>query len=121
MLAPADLYKVFGIPDEPSIGVAGSGEYNFEDNNLDCYKLYDYKQTIMFHGLNRDDEYYTKPKNMRKPLHLRKKKYPSVEEFWNSTEPVKFKLAADERADLGKFRRWFKAQMATVDKLEQSF
>ena len=114
-MAPADLWKVFGQPDEPSIGITSTGEYNFEDNNLDCYKLYDYKLTDAFRGLNRDDEYYTKPKNMGKPIHKRKRKYPSVEEFWSSLEPVEFKLAADERADLGRFRRWFRSQMALVN------
>ena len=115
MLAPADLWRVFGMPDEPQNPVNGTGEYNFEDNNLDCYKLYDYKQTDHFHGPNREDDFYTRPKNLRKPIHKRKRKYPSVEEFWNLTEPVEFKLAADERADLSKFRRWFRKQMETLD------
>lgn len=57
-LAPADLIKVLGIPDRPQHGIFSTGEYNFEDNNLDCYKLYDYKQTDLYRGLNREDEYY---------------------------------------------------------------
>ena len=121
MLAPADVWKVFGMPDEPTIGIFGTGEYNFEDNNLDCYKLYDYKQTDLYHGLNREDEYYTTPKNMRKPIHKRKKKYPSVEEFWKSTEPVEFKLTADEDADVRRFKRWFRSQMKTLVESELSF
>ena len=108
MVAPADLWRVFGMPDEPQNPVTGTGEYNFEDNNLDCFKVYDYKQTDHFHGLNREEDYYTKPKNMSKKFHLRKRPYPTVEEFWNSEEPVEFKLAADEKADLGRFRRWFR-------------
>ncbi len=42
-LAPADLWKVFGQPDKPTLGIVSTGEFNFEDNNLDCFKLYDYK------------------------------------------------------------------------------
>lgn len=45
-IAPSLLLKIFGIPDEPAFGLVSTGEYNFEDNNLDCYKLFDYKQTI---------------------------------------------------------------------------
>ena len=41
--APALLEKIFGIPDAPSMGIVSTGEFNFEDNNLDCYRLYDYK------------------------------------------------------------------------------
>lgn len=81
-IAPADLKKLFGVPDPPSLGIMGTGEYNFEDSNLDCFRLFDFKQTDMFHGLNREDEFYTGPKNMRKPLHKRKRKWPSVEQFW---------------------------------------
>ena len=121
LLAPATVWKVFGMPDEPTIGIHGTGEYNFEDNNLDCYKLYDYKQTDLYHGLNREEEWYTSPKNMAKPLKKRKVKYPSVDEFWNSTEPVEFKLAADEQADLRRFKRWFRSQFKTLADTEDTF
>ena len=94
------------------MGIVGTGEFNFEDNNLDCFKLYDYKQTDLFHGLNREDEFYEKPANLRKPMHKRKRKWPSVKEFWESTEPCEFKLAADEYADLRRFKRWFKKIMS---------
>lgn len=110
-LAPADLIKVLGIPDRPTHGVFSTGEFNFEDNNLDCYKLYDYKQTDLFHGLNREDEYYQTPRNLRRPIHKRKRAWPTVEEFWKSTEPIQFKLCADEYADVRRFKRWFRAMM----------
>ena len=89
--------------------MVSTGEYNFEDNNLDCYKLFDYKQTDLFHGLNREDEYYTSAKNMRKPHHKRKRKWPTVEEFWASEEPTEWKLSADEYSDVPRFKRWFRA------------
>jgi hypothetical protein len=30
------------------------------------------------------------------PLHSRKQKYPTIQEFWESTEPKTFKLSADD-------------------------
>ena len=79
LIAPSLLLKVFGIPDAPGYQVVSTGEFNFEDNNLDCYKLFDYKQTDFYHGLNREDDYYTSPRNLRKPFHKRKRQWPNVE------------------------------------------
>lgn len=87
MIAPATLIKAFGMPEETRIFVEGTGEYNFEDNNLDTYCLFDYKKTDFYHGPNREDEFYTSAKNLRKPHHKRKKKWPTIEEFWTCTEP----------------------------------
>lgn len=42
-LPPALLKRAFGSPDSTTIGFAGSGCYDFEDNNLDVYRLFDYK------------------------------------------------------------------------------
>ena len=111
MVPPALLVRLFGIPDQPTYGIVSTGEYNFEDNNLDLYRLFDYKQTDLFHGLNREDDYYTTARNMRKPEHKRKRKQPSVEEFWTSDEPVVFKLHASEKSDVKRFKRWFRAQI----------
>ena len=108
LIAPKHLRHTFGIPDHPRDGIWCTGEYHFEDNNLDLYKLYDYKQTDLFHGLNRDDEYYTTEKNLRKPHHKRKRKWPTIEEFWDLEEPVVFKLAADSYADVPRFKRWMR-------------
>lgn len=119
-IAPSDLIKVFGMPDQPSFAIVSTGEFNFEDNNLDCYKLFDYKQTIVYRGLNREDDYYLNAKNMRRPLHRRKKPWPTVEEFWTSTEPKEFKLTADEYADKRRFRRWFNAMLRQGVEAEQS-
>jgi len=60
------------------MGIVGTGEFNFEDNNLDCFKLYDYKQTDLFHGLNREEEFYLQPRNLRKASHKRKRMWPTV-------------------------------------------
>lgn len=121
LVAPKHLRHTFGVPDQPEIGIWCTGEYHFEDNNLDLYKLFDYKQTDLYHGYNRDDEYYTSAKNMRKPHHRRKRKWPTVDEFWELEEPVIFKLAADSNTDLRRFKRWFRAQLKVSAENEQSF
>ena len=58
---------------------------------------------------------------MRKPIHKRKRQYPTVDDFWNSEEPAEFKMACDQHADFGKFRRWFKAQLKRGETMEKSF
>ena len=93
----------------------------FEDNNLDMYHLFDYKQTDVYHGLNREDEYYHNPKNLRKPFHKRKRKWPTVKEFWESTDPMLFKLVADDYADVRKFKRWLLIQLRKAGSMTQSF
>jgi hypothetical protein len=42
-IAPAQLVRTFGFPHLTQIMAHGSGEYNFEDSNLDCYSIFDYK------------------------------------------------------------------------------
>ena len=121
LIAPSLLLKTFGIPDSPRFTLISTGEYNFEDNNLDCYRLYDYKQTILFHGVNREEEYYASARNLRKPIHKRKRAWPTVEEFWNSEEPHEFRLCADEQAQLKKFRYWFRTQLAAAQASKTSF
>jgi len=88
MIAPALLLRTFGWPSDSQSFYTGTGIYNFEDTNLNLFQLFDYKQTDYYHGINREDDHYTSPKNMRKPLHKRKRKWPTVEEFWNSEEPM---------------------------------
>lgn len=72
------------MPQQTEIGFEGTGEYSFEDNNLDVYNLIDYKQTDFYWGLNRPEgeEYYNSAKNLKKPPHRRSKPWPTVKEFW---------------------------------------
>lgn len=44
-LPPALLTKAFGTPDSSTTGFTGTGYYDFEDSNLDLYRILDYKQT----------------------------------------------------------------------------
>lgn len=120
-IAPADLIKLFGTPEPSEIFYQGTGQYTFEDNNLDMYCLFDYKQTDFYYGINREDEYYTTNKNLKLPLHARKQKYPTIQEFWESTEPRTFKLAADDQADWRKFRRWLRIQLKSLKPEDKSF
>ena len=48
------------MPTPTKTGFEGTGEYDFEDNNLDIFNLADYKKTDFYWGLNREDEYYGK-------------------------------------------------------------
>ena len=87
MIPPALLKRAFGTPDKSQSGFAGTGLFDFEDSNLDLYRLVDYKKTTWYHGLNREDEFYLKTKNLKKPEHKRKRKWPTPDEFWASEEP----------------------------------
>ena len=90
MLPPALLVRAFGLPSETKTGFEGTGEYDFEDTNLDCFNLADFKQTDFYWGLNREDEYYDKYITL--PPHKRRRKWPTIEEFWTTMEPKEFKL-----------------------------
>lgn len=96
MIPPALLRRAFGFPDKTLTGFAGTGNYDFEDSNLDLFRLHDYKQTDLYHGLNREDHFYMSEKNMKKPDHKRLKKWPTIEEFWNCNEPKPFRLLATD-------------------------
>lgn len=67
MVSPASLVKTFGLPQISNMGFDVTGDYFFEDSNLDTYNIHDYRQTDFYHGLNREDEYYDK--ELRKPPH----------------------------------------------------
>ncbi len=45
MVSPALLIKAFGMPEHSRTGFDGTGEYDFEDNNLDVFNIADYKKT----------------------------------------------------------------------------
>ena len=45
LLPPSLLVKAFGLPSETRGNEVTSGEYDFEDTNLDVFNICDYKQT----------------------------------------------------------------------------
>lgn len=82
MLVPSQLVKAFGMPTSTRTGFEGTGEYDFEDNNLDVFNIADYKKTDFYWGLNREDEYYEQDLGL--PPHKRRRKWPTIKEFWES-------------------------------------
>lgn len=108
MIPPSLLKRAFGTPDRTRLGFEVSGMYDFEDTNLDCYRLVDYKQTDLYWGFNREDEHYNTVKNLKKPIYKRVKKWPSYNEFWALEEPKPFRLMASEQSDWRKFKRWMR-------------
>lgn len=115
MIPPALLRRAFGFPDKTQIAFAGTGNFEFEDSNLDLYRIHDYKQTDFYHGLNREDSFYLSEKNLKKPDHKRSKKWPTIEEFWNCEEPRPFRLLASDHADWRKFKRWFRNHLNRIE------
>lgn len=59
-----------------------SGIFDFEDSNLDMYRVFDYKKTDLYHGLPREESFYTTESNMRRHEKTRKRVWPTQEEFW---------------------------------------
>lgn len=97
------------------MGFAVTGKYEFEDSNLDLYTLHEYKQTSLYHGLNREDEFYNSAKNLKKPISRRCKPWPDVDEFWKSEKPVEFRLLASHLADHRKFKRWLVNHLRKIE------
>lgn len=122
-LIPAHLVKAFGLPEPTKIGFEGTGDYHFEDNNLDVFNIYDYKKTDFYWGLNRPEgeAYYNSPKNLSLPPHKRDRPWPTIAEFWASTEPHEFKLACQDQADWRKFRVWLKKVLREVAEQGESY
>jgi hypothetical protein len=122
-LVPSELVKAFGLPAPTETGFDGTGEYNFEDSNLDTFNIADYRQTDFYHGLNRPegDAYYNSDKNIRKPPHKRDRKWPTIEEFWESTDPKEFRLSCQDQADFRKFRVWLRKTLREVQSNPKSF
>jgi hypothetical protein len=97
------------------MGFEVTGQYTFEDSNLDVYKLHDYRQTQFYHGLDREDEFYNTVKNMKRKDSKRVKKWPSPSDFWLSEDPIPFRVCCNEQADWRKFRRWFNKYLRKID------
>lgn len=121
LIAPADLVKLFGWPEIPELHTHVTGIFHFEDNNLDVFSMYDFKATQAYWGMNREDDYYDNDKNWRRPPHKRKLRRPTVEEFWASSEPFKFRIATDPHVDLIGFRRWMRKQLDSITPETKSF
>jgi hypothetical protein len=69
--------------------------------------------------LNREDEYYDK--QLKKAPHKRDIRWPTEEEFWNSTEPSYFRLHCSYLADWVKFRIWLRRKIQECDGKDTDF
>lgn len=54
-------------------------------------------------------------RNLKRPLHKRKQKWPSIEEFWEDEEPKEFKLSCDDQADWRKFKKWLRKTVQSTE------
>ena len=52
---------------------------------------------------------------------MRKKKWPTVEEFWTSTLPQEFRLSCQDQADYRKFRIWLRKFIADSNEKPVAF
>lgn len=106
-VAPATMIKVFGPPSFYEMIVGTTGVYNFEDSNLDLFKILDRNQT----------KEWIKPKllKLKSPPYSHRGKsenLPTTEEFWKSTNPAEFWLQSTDYADIDNFKKWFDEKLA---------
>lgn len=112
IVAPKILRKVFGEGILPTRNLAATREYDFEDVNFDSFLLYDYRATTDYWGKNKEGYDYENQESI--DPRRRKVKWPTNEEFWNSTENHMFRLNCTPYADFRKFRKWFMSQVNLI-------
>jgi len=112
-LAPKFVRMAFGEGNASVGSKRATREYNFEDNNLDLFILYDFSATTDYWGPNRADYDYENQEHLHPRLRI--KKYPTKEEFWNSEEEFVFRLNCTEYAEFRKFKKWI---IEKVDKVK---
>lgn len=104
--SPAKLVRVFGSPSFGDHMDGTTGYYDFEDQNLDLFRLadkYECKETININKL----------KLKIPPHHLRGKvePFPTTDEFWASNKKYKFWLFHGFYADTESFTTWVKNKL----------
>lgn len=105
-IAPADLVTVFG-PQGYFDKIPGTtGTYEFEDTNLDVFRIFDRHHTREF----------IKPRllKLKHPPYSHRGKsenLPTAEEFWKSSTPVDFWVGSTEYADVQSFTKWLKEKL----------
>lgn len=52
---------------------------------------------------------------MRKPLHKRSRKWPTIDDFWNSDQPVFFRMIASDQSNWRAFRTWLRRHMRKIE------
>ena len=100
-VAPATLVRIFGPPSWYDNILGTSGTFEFEDTNLDVFRIFDRHETKEF--LN------PKLLKLEHPPHSLRGKtenLPTFHEFWRSNAPVKFWVGHTSYADVEKFLVW---------------
>lgn len=92
-----------------------TGAYFFEDNNLDVFCVFDWKQTTLSWGKNLEDTMYENQDHILPEFRI--KKYLEPEEFWSSDEPREFRVAHSKYAERKRFVTWLRKELES----EESF
>eukprot|EP01017_Pseudomicrothorax_dubius_P045884 TRINITY_DN8011_c0_g1_i5.p1 TRINITY_DN8011_c0_g1~~TRINITY_DN8011_c0_g1_i5.p1 ORF type:complete len:299 (+),score=71.93 TRINITY_DN8011_c0_g1_i5:75-971(+) len=109
LASPALVIKVFGRGNDPSRNRHATMEWDFEDDNLDVFLLYDYKATTRHWGPNLADYPYDNQSHIQP--RKRRSRHPTYEEFWASNELHEFRFDCSRYADWRKFRKWFQEHL----------
>lgn len=109
-VAPATLIKIFGPPSWHDNIEGTSGTYEFEDINIDVFRIFDRYETKEF----------IKARNLKlkhPPYSHRGKSenMPDFYEFWKLQTPINFWVGHSDYADLNGFLGWVKEK---IDKNE---
>jgi hypothetical protein len=103
---PATLVRVFGPPCMGENISGTSGTYDFEDTNLDIFKVFDRHQT--------KESIDVKALNSKYPpfsLKGKTQNAPSIKEFWNSHLDAEFWVNYTDCADFDNFLKWIKEKI----------
>jgi hypothetical protein len=111
-LAPKFVRLAFGEGSVPMGSHRATSEYNFEDQNLDLFILYDYAATTAYWGPNKENYDYENQEHLHPRLRI--KKYPTTEEFWASEEEFNFRIVCSDYAEFRKFKKWVIAKVESV-------
>ena len=122
--SPSALIRTFGPPAFPSDVKGSSGEYIFEDQYLNLYKLYDYYEVQEYWHRSWDNP----EREKYIPKYVRGKKQfdlPSIEELWASEDKISFKLEAVAYSDIQGFIEWLNKKLDSneniLEKLQEEF
>jgi hypothetical protein len=89
-IAPCDLVQRFGPPGPGSVDRKVTGSYHFQDHRKRSLRIYDWKATTIYDG--RTEAGTLRP-----------------EDFWKSSLPQEFSVAATATVNLVSFARWLGA------------
>jgi hypothetical protein len=101
MFSPAMLVHVFGPPSYHEDIKGTSAVFNFEDSNLDGFKIFDRYQCREFLDPKKLKLKYPPYSHKGKSLDL-----PTIEEFWKLQNKAEFWVEYTAYADIQNFLKW---------------